>query len=171
MTTAAGTVSNHAVHLGTLAGPVLLMVFWASWSELRAWLRRHDDVELPTAALVAAAMSVGAAVIHAIVFPPHLAESVLYGVFFGALAVAQLGWAVLVVVRPRAAVLAAGAVGNLAVVALWAVTRTAGIPLGVAAGQREGVGVLDTSCGLLELAVVACCAWLAWNREPAPVHV
>jgi hypothetical protein len=67
-------------------------------------------------------------------------------------------------------VLTAGAAANGAVVALWAVTRTAGIPLGVAAGQREGIGVLDTSCSLLELGVVACCAWLAWNREPVAVH-
>jgi hypothetical protein len=49
-------------------------------------------------------------------------------------------------------------------------TRTAGMPLGVAAGRREPVGVLDAGCGLLELGVVACCAWLAWRREPAAVH-
>jgi hypothetical protein len=168
--TAAGPVSNHAVHLGTLAGPILLVTFWATWSELRAWLARHDDVHLPTAALVAAALSVGAAVIHALVIAPHFTESVLYGAFFAFLAVAQLGWAVLVVVRPRSWVLTAGAVANLAVVALWAVTRTAGVPLGVAAGQREAIGVLDTTCGVLELGVAACCAWLAWNRSPAAVH-
>ena len=165
--TAAGTVSAHAVHLGTLAGPVMLLTFWASWSELRAWLRRHDDVQLPTAALVGAALSLGAAVIHAIVIPPHLTEAVLYGTFFAALAVGQLAWAVLVVVRPKGWVLLAGAGGNAAVVALWAVTRTVGIPLGVAAGQREGVGALDATCGLLELGVVACCCWLAWSRQPS----
>jgi hypothetical protein len=167
---AATPLSQHAAHLGTLVGPVLLITFWATWSEVRAWLRRQDEVHLPTAALVGAALSVGAAVIHAIVIPPHLSEAVLYGVFFTALAAAQLGWAVLVVVRPRPWVLAAGAAGNLAVVALWAVTRTAGVPLGIAAGQREAFGVLDTSCGLLELGVVACCALLAWNHQPAAVH-
>jgi hypothetical protein len=166
MTTAAGSVSNHAVHLGTLAGPVLLITFWATWSEVRAWLRRQDELQVPTAALVAAALSVGAAVIHALVIPPHLSEAVLYGVFFAALALGQVGWAVLVVVRPRTWVLATGAAANLAVLSLWAVTRTAGIPFGVAAGQREAVGVLDTTCGLLELGAVACCAWLAWHRPP-----
>ncbi|MDT7571630.1 MAG: hypothetical protein QOE05_1804 [Actinomycetota bacterium] len=170
MTIAAASVSDHAFHLGTLVGPVLLLAFWATWSELRAWLRRNDTVQLPTAVLVASALSVGAAAIHAIVIPPHLTEALLYGVFFAALAVVQLGWAVLVVVQPKSWVLTAGAAANGAVVALWAVTRTAGIPLGVAAGQREGIGVLDTSCSLLELGVVACCAWLAWNREPVAVH-
>ncbi|MDX6199703.1 MAG: hypothetical protein QOJ79_2854 [Actinomycetota bacterium] len=166
---AAGAASHHAVHLGTLAGPALLLAFWASWSEVRAWIARCDDVQVPTAALVAAALSIGAAVVHAIVIPPHLAESFEYGAFFAALAVAQLGWAVLIVVRPGSWILAAGIAGNLAVVLLWAATRTAGIPLGVAAGQREPIGVLDTTCGLLELGVVACCAWLARRREAVGV--
>jgi hypothetical protein len=170
MSSAAGAVSQHAVHFGTLVGPVLLLAFWATWSELRSWLRRNDTVQVPTAALVAAALSVGAAIIHALVIPSHLTESVLYGGFFAVLFVGQLGWAVLAVVRPTAVVLTTGAVANLAVVALWTVTRTIGIPLGVAAGQREAVGVLDATCGLLELGVVACCVWLAWNREPALAH-
>ncbi len=168
--TASGPVTQHAAHFGTLVGPVLLLAFWASWSELRAWLRRQDDVHLPTAALVAAALSVGASVIHAIVIPSHYSESVLYGAFFATAAVAQLGWAVLVVVRPRRGVLLAGVAGNFGIVVLWAVTRTAGIPLGVAAGQREAVGALDSACGLLELGVVACCAWLAWSREHVTAH-
>jgi hypothetical protein len=168
MSTSAGAVSGHAVHVGTLVGPVLLLTFWASWSELRAWMLRQD-VLVPTAALVAAALSVGAGAIHAMVIPAHLTEDLLYGSFFAALAVAQLGWAGLVVVRPRSWLLVAGAVGNLAVVALWGVTRAVAVPFGAAAGTREAVGVLDASCGLLELAVVACCAWLATNRQPAAV--
>jgi hypothetical protein len=167
---AAGPVTNHAAHLGTLVGPILLFAFWATWSELRAWLRREETVQLPTAVLVGAALSVGAAAIHAIVIPPHLSESLLYGVFFAAMAVGQLGWAVLAVVRPRTWVITAGALGNLAIVALWAMTRTVGIPLGVAAGRREAIGVMDTTCCLLELGIVACCAWLASSREPAAVH-
>jgi hypothetical protein len=167
MNSAAGSVSEHAAHLGTLVGPVLLLTFWATWSELRAWMGRQDQVVVPTAALVAAALSVGAAVIHAIVIPPHLTESVMYGVFFAGVAIGQLAWAVLVVVRPSRWVLAAGGAANLAVVALWAVTRTVGIPLGAAAGRREAVGVLDVTCGLLELGVVGCCAWLASTRTLA----
>ena len=166
MSTAAGPVSQHAFHLGTLAGPVVLLAFWASWSEVRAWIARTDLV-LPTAALVAAVLSVGAAVIHAVVIPPHLAESAQYGAFFAALTLAQLGWAALVVVRPRSWTLASGIAGNLGTVVLWAATRTAGIPMGVAAGQREPIGVLDTTCCLLELGIVGCCLWLLTHRPAA----
>jgi hypothetical protein len=169
MSSAAGPVSQHAVHVGTLMGPVLLLAFWASWSDLRAWLRRQDEVLVPTAALVAAALSVGAGAIHAIVVPAHLAEDLLYGGLFTVLAVTQLAWAVRLVVRPQPWLLVAGVVGNLAVVALWGLTRAVAVPFGAAAGQREAVGVLDGSCGLLELAVVACCAWLAWGRQPTAV--
>jgi hypothetical protein len=163
---ASGPVSQHAAHLGTLAGPVLLLTFWATWSELRAWMRRKGDALVPTAVLLAAALSVGAAAIHAMVTPSHLQEDLLYGGFFAALTVAQLGWAGLVVLRPQPWVLAAGAIGNIGVVALWGITRTVGIPLGIAAGQREAVGILDVSCGLLELGIAACCMSLAWHRHP-----
>ena len=169
MSSTAGAVSGHGAHIGTLLGPVLLLAFWAGWSELRAWMHRQGDVLVPTAALVAAALSIGAAAIHAIVVPAHLAEDLLYGGFFAVLCIAQVAWAVLVVVRPRRWLLAAGAAGNLAVVALWGMTRAVAVPLGAGAGQREAIGVIDTSCGLLELGVVACCAWLAWHRTPAAV--
>jgi hypothetical protein len=158
--TAAASVTQHAGHLGTLVGPGLLLAFWAGWSDLRAWLRRGGRESLPTAVLVAAALSLAAAAVHAIVMPPHLHEDVLYGGFFAALALGQLAWAIAVVLRPQTRLLAVGAAANLAVVGLWLLTRTAGIPFGVAAGRREPVGVLDVSCALLELGVVACCALL-----------
>jgi hypothetical protein len=164
--TAAGALPQHALHLGTLLGPVLLLAFWAGWSDLRAWLRRHDD--LPTALIVAAALSIGAAAIHGLVTAPHVAQDPLYGAFFATCTLAQLAWAVLAVSRPTRLLLTVGSVGNAAVVALWAVTRTAGIPLGVAAGTREAVGTLDVACGLLELGIVACCAALLTRGAAVP---
>src|SRR4051794_11734525 len=161
--TAAGPAGQHAAHLGSLIGPMLLLAFWATWSDVRAWLRRREPIA--STVLVGAALSVGAAAIHAIVTPSHVSEDLLYGGFFAALTVAQLGWAIAVVVRPRPLLLALGAAGNLAVVMLWGVTRTAGIPLGVAAGRREAIGVLDVSCGLLELGVVACCVALLLQHK------
>jgi hypothetical protein len=161
---------HHAVHLATLAGPALLVGFWACWSDLRAWIRRQDAAQVPTAALVASTLSVGAALIHTIVIPPHVVESLLYGAFFAGLAAAQLGWAVLVVARPCPRVLAAGVALNAGVVLLWGATRSVGIPLGVAAGSREPVGALDATCALLELGVIACCGWLARTRKAALMH-
>lgn len=51
--------------------------------------------------------------------------------------------------------------GNLAVVALYAVTRTVGIPLfGPQAGEVEAVGAVDLATLGAELALVACLARL-----------
>jgi hypothetical protein len=164
--TAAGPLTQHAVHLETLLGPALLLAFWAGWSDLRAWLHRHDDLATPL--LVASALSVGAALIHALVTLPHFGQDPLYGAFFAGCTVGQLAWAAVVLRRPSRLVLATGAAANLAVVALWAVTRTVGIPVGVAAGTRERVGPLDVACGLVELGIVACCAALLAGRSAVP---
>lgn len=152
-------VSAHAAHIGTLLGPALLLAFWAGWSDLRAWMHRQDDQLAPVAVLVAAVLSAGAGIVHAMVGPEHFSQDLLYGAFFAAAAAAQLGWSVLAAVRPHPPVLLAGVLGNGAVLCLWMLTRTVGVPLGVAAGQRESVGMLDVVCGLLELGVIACCIW------------
>jgi hypothetical protein len=81
---------------------------------------------------------------------------------------AQLSWAVLAVVRPHRLVLEAGAFGNTTIVGLWAITRAVGIPLGIAAGSVEPIGLLDTACGLLEVGVVICCL-LVLRPRVAPV--
>jgi Flp pilus assembly protein TadB len=152
-------VPAHAAHVGTLLGPALLIAFWAGWSDLRSWMHRQGDQLAPAAVLVAAPLSAGAGVIHAMVSPEHFGQDVLYGAFFAAAATAQLGWSVLAVVRPHPRVLRAGVLGSAAALVLWMLTRTAGVPLGEAAGQREPVGMLDVVCGLLELGVIACCIW------------
>jgi hypothetical protein len=118
---------------------------------------------------LAAALSIGAAAIHAVVVPSHLAEDRLYGAFFVASSAAQIGWAVAVVLRPHRLVLEVGALGNAAVLALWALTRTLGVPLGVYAGQREAIGLLDTTCAALELGIVGCCL-LALRPTRTPIH-
>jgi hypothetical protein len=151
-------VSAHAAHIGTVLGPALLLGFWAGWSDLRAWMHRQDDQLAPAAVLVAAVLSAGAGIVHAMVIPEHFSQDLLYGAFFGAAAAAQIGWSVLAAVRPHLPVMQAGVFGNGAVLCLWMLTRTVGVPLG-AAGQRESVGMLDAVCGLLELGVISCCIW------------
>lgn len=98
----------------------------------------------------------GAAGVHAAMAPPHLREGVLFGSFFLACAVAQLTWAEAALRRPTAALLVAGAAGNLAVLALWVVTRTAGLPLGLMP-VPEAVGAWDVLAAVLEAVTVAAC--------------
>ena len=148
-------MSEHGVHVATLLGPTLLLAFWAGWSDLRAWLRTHDAV--PTSVLVAALLSVGAGLLHAVAAPAHLAQAALYGAFFVGTAALQVLWAYAVATRPSRALLLAGALGQLAVVATWAMTRTYGVPLGPLAGRREPIGSYDLACTLLEVTAAACC--------------
>ena len=50
----------------------------------------------------------------------------------------------------------AGILGNAAIVVLWVITRTIGIPLGPMAGEIESIGVLDTTSKIAELATIIC---------------
>jgi hypothetical protein len=91
-----------------------------------------------------ALLSAGAAVIHFVVIPGHWDEYWGQGLFFIVAAIAQLLWALLIVVAPSRLIYLAGAAGNAAIVAMWVVTRTAGVPAGPGAGEREAVEFADT---------------------------
>ncbi|MBJ7466885.1 MAG: hypothetical protein JHD38_24810, partial [Mycolicibacterium sp.] len=86
------------------------------------------------AARCAALASFGAALVHFGVAPAHWREWALSGLFFVSLALLQLSWARVVLVRTTTAVLAAGIALNVGAVALWVVTRTSGAPFGPHAG-------------------------------------
>jgi len=93
--------------------------------------------------------------VHADVIGAHFRESALYGGVFLLAALAQLVWGVLVARRADRALLACGVVGNGLIVALWLLTRTAGLPVGPQPWQAETVGALDLLATVLELALVA----------------
>lgn len=156
---AGGWLSGHGVHTLTLLGPALLIGFFALAADARAWLRKRDRWPAGLPMVLAAALSVGAAAVHAVVCPEHFHEGLLYGEFFAVAASSQLAWASLVIFRPRRELLVAGLAGNLAILALWAITRTVGIPFGPEAGEIEAVGVLDAIASVLEVALVICCVW------------
>lgn len=64
-----------------------------------------------------------------------------------------------------------GIMVNLAVIALWSVSRTAGAPLGPHAGQAELIQAADLCALLLQIYVVMGAGWV-WHRglqgEPVP---
>ncbi len=97
--------------------------------------------------------SLGAGLVHLAVVQEHLQEWWLYGVFFAAVGAAQIGWALAALARDRAPFLRTVVYGNLAVVALWAATRTVGLPIGPEPWQVEAAGRADVLCTLLEVAV------------------
>src|SRR5512137_2011705 len=85
----------------------------------------------------AAWFSVLAGFIHISVTPDHIGEWIGYGVFFIVVWTCQLLFAlVLILVRPiRREIIWAGILGNLAIILIWAVTRTVGVPLGPMTGE------------------------------------
>jgi hypothetical protein len=103
---------------------------------------------------VAAFSSLAAAVVHAEVFPHHLEQGLLVGAFFFVAAAAQAIWAFQVVQSATLSRLVAGAVGNLVLIGVWAVSRTVGLPFGLG---REPVGAWDVAAVTWQLCVVVAC--------------
>jgi hypothetical protein len=108
---------------------------------------------------VLAAASAVAGLIHLSVAGPHLREWWAFGAFFIGAGAAQLAWALLVSVRPSRRLLVLGLAGNAAVIALWALSRTAGLPLGPEAGTAEAATSIDLAATALELAIVIGASW------------
>jgi hypothetical protein len=103
--------------------------------------------------LSVAGLSAGAAGIHFAVIPEHLAELPVAGYFFIAVAIAQALWAILVPRYSSRALLVAGAIGNLAVAALWLFVRLRGLPIGDEPWTPERFGLTDTISAVFEVAI------------------
>ncbi len=97
-----------------------------------------------------AALLAAAAGVHARVTDESLTAWWGYGVFFFVVTLAQAGYVLLVLSERRPAVFAAGAVGNLALVALYVVTRAVAVPFGSGNGDAVAVGRLDALATLAE---------------------
>ena len=107
----------------------------------------------------AAVLSMLAGWIHVFFAPEHFEEWVGYGVFFVVASICQMLFALIVVtnIPPRREVLWAGILGNMALIVLWGVTHTLGIPFfGPSAGEVETIGPLDLTAQIAELALIAC---------------
>jgi hypothetical protein len=133
--------------------------------------RRAEGAGLPTrrrrpasptpAVLMLATASAGCAVIHVAVCPEHFREATIYGVFFAVAAAAQAAWAVLILLCPSRRLLAAAAAGNAAIVALWVLTRTVGLPVGSEPWRPEAVGGADAGATQLEIVLAVGSYWLS----------
>ena len=158
----AAELTAHGVHSALVAGGLCLLVVLlrpapssAAVARLRRAARDGGLVEAatqralaqpsPPALRVAAIGSVAAAWIHALVAGEHLATSAVTGAFFVLAAVAQTAWAAALLTRPSYAVVLAGGVGQLALVAVWLGSRTIG---------AEPVGLVDALAVTYELLAV-----------------
>jgi hypothetical protein len=117
--------------------------------------------------------SVVSGAVHAAVGPAHFREATILGVFFAGTFLVQMAWAVLVVTRPSRAVLAAGAAANAAIVLVWLVSRTTGLPVGPEIWEPEAITALDAVTTALEVGIVAGSSWAllrATARRTTPLR-
>lgn len=121
---------------------------------------------------LAGTLSSTAALIHAMVMPEHFREWWGYGSFFFIVTLAQTIYGIGLVLRawdigPIGAfeyiwehhartLYVAGIVGNIAIVALYGITRIVGIPVGPEAGERETFSTISLTSQALELALIGC---------------
>ena len=116
-------------------------------------------------AVAAALLSAGAAAIHAAVAGPHLDEYAPFGALFVASALAQALWAALVLSMPSKRLLAAGIAGNGAIIIVWTLSRTSGLPLGPDPWTAEPVAAVDVAATAFELGILAASALLLAPRR------
>lgn len=96
--------------------------------------------------------------------PSHFREYFLFGLFFLIITPLQLAWAEAVRRAPDdRRLLVAGAVGNLAVVGVWLVTRTIGLPFGPNRLQAEAVGLKDLISTYDEAMIAGVVALILWQ--------
>lgn len=95
--------------------------------------------------------SLGAGLVHLAVVHEHVEEWWVYGVFFAAVGMAQILWALGALARDRAPFLRLMIASNIGLIALWGATRTVGLPIGPETWTPEAAGRADVLSVLLQL--------------------
>jgi hypothetical protein len=112
-----------------------------------------------------ALLSAGAGIIHLSLVSEHMHEARAFGVFFLASGIAQLVWAVLASGALNRRALLIACVGNAAIVALWVVSRTSGLPIGPEPWVPEAVGFPDIVATTYEVLIVIGSIWLLRSQD------
>lgn len=119
----------------------------------------HDDKQPGTLngselTFVCVLLSLCAGFIHAGVIDEHFDEAILFGAFFTALALFQIGWgATLIRVQTKRLVTAALVV-NAVTVAIWLCSSTIGLPVGPQPWTRESVGYASLFATAMEIGLL-----------------
>lgn len=125
----------------------------------------RTEARLDETLFVAVGLSWGAGVIHVAASSWHAAEYVPFAVAFALLAAVQLAWGAAVYVRATPRLLAGGVALSLGVVAVWLVSRTAGLPVGPEGPEPWGVADVLASADEALLCVLVVAS--LWGRQVA----
>jgi hypothetical protein len=110
--------------------------------------------EAETVLVLVAALAFVGALIHVGAAVDHWRQYHLYTLAFSCLAALQTTWAAMIVRRRSGRVLLLGCSLQIGIVALWAISRTVGVPLAPQAWTPEGLGVADVTETIAELITV-----------------
>jgi hypothetical protein len=102
----------------------------------------------------AAALSLAAAWVHLAYMSSHFREWWAYGAFFLAVGAGQALLALALIRRPAPTIVLAGIAGNVAIIGMYVLSRTAGVPLGPHAHVAERAGAVDVGTTAAEVALV-----------------
>ncbi len=103
---------------------------------------------------LAAALAVAAGIIHFDVAPEHFGEAFVFGLFMTVAGAAQVAAGLLLLLRPTRPIIALTVLGTAAVLAVFAVAYTVGLPFGPDAGEPETLGTAVVLSKLAEVALL-----------------
>lgn len=119
--------------------------------------------------LTLAALSLGAAAVHFAMTPQHASESIVHGVGFVVAGWAQVVVAGLLFARPGRRTLTWAALVQLSLVAVWALSRTYGLPFGPQPWEPEAVGTADLITVAMEVGFVVLAVVALGSRRRLPI--
>ena len=112
--------------------------------------------------LLLASLSLAAGVIHLVMAPIHAGSSTAEAIGFSAVGWLQILFAIGLLLRPSRGLLQGTVLLNAAVIVVYIISRTAGLPFGAHAGEAESVEGIDLMTTIFEgLLVVGAGALLA----------
>lgn len=120
---------------------------------------------------ILAVLAICTAIIHLVMVPSHAGQSLIEGLGFAVAGWVAVGFALAVVARPSKRWLQFGILANVVFIAVWAVTRTRGLPFGAHPNHAESASFIDLTCVGLEAAlIVACAVFIAKPRFGENLH-
>ncbi len=130
---------------------------------------RSELLAAETATLLIGALSILTGLVHIGIAAGDVSQSSAYTPLVAMIAAFQLGWAALVIARPSRGALLCGALVNAALILLWIVSRSAGLPIGPQPWVAEPLGSADAIAAAAEAVIMlaASCLLLARRSHAA----
>jgi len=116
--------------------------------------RETGRTQVETVIVLIAGLSFVAGVIHIAASVDHYREFALYTAVFALIAGFQIAWAVTITRGCSRRVLILGVAFNIGMVALWAASRTVGVPIAPRPWVPEEVGAADVMATVAEIVIV-----------------